>query len=109
MLITRLLMAAVLTSAMFGQSNVGEISGQVSDPTGAAIPGCVITATHTQTGLKRTIETAETGVFVFAGLPEGKVSFRQGCVDEKRRPISSSYRVLEGGQSYVRSFGALQR
>ena len=57
MLITRLLMAAVLTSAMFGQSNVGEISGQVSDSTGAAIPGCVITATHTQTGLKRTIET----------------------------------------------------
>lgn len=72
MLITRLLLAAVLTSALFGQSNVGEISGQVSDPTGAAIPGCVITATHTQTGLKRTIETAETGVFVFAGLPEGK-------------------------------------
>ena len=25
------------------------------------------------------------------------VSFRQGWVDEKRRPISSSYRVLEGG------------
>ena len=51
MLITRLLLAAVLTSALFGRSNVGEISGQVSDPTGAAIPGCVITATHTQTDL----------------------------------------------------------
>ena len=78
MLITRLLMAAVLASAMFlaspifGQSNVGEISGQVSDSTGAAILGCVVTATHTQTGLKRTIETAESGIFVFAGLPEGK-------------------------------------
>ena len=55
MLIARLLMAAVLASALFGQSNVGEISGQVSDSTGAAILGCVVTATHTQTGLKRTI------------------------------------------------------
>ena len=67
-----LLMTAALVATMFGQSNVGEISGQVSDSTGAAIPGCLVTATHTQTGLKRTIETADSGVFVFAGLPEGK-------------------------------------
>src|SRR3954454_7790949 len=66
---------------VWSQSNVGEISGQVSDATGAAVPGCIVTATHTQTGLKRTVMTQDNGIFVFAALPEGKynvVAEKQG-------------------------------
>ena len=72
---------ALICSMAWGQSNVGEISGQVSDPTGAAVPGCTVTATHTQTGLKRSVATQENGIFVFAALPEGKynvVAEKQG-------------------------------
>src|SRR5262245_19637789 len=69
-----LILASVvlICSLAWSESNVGEISGQVSDPTGAAVPGCIVTATHTQTGLKRSVATQENGIFVFAALPEGK-------------------------------------
>ena len=53
----------------------------MSDPTGAAVPGCIVTATHTQTDLKRSVVTQENGIFVFAALPEGKykvVAEKQG-------------------------------
>src|SRR3954464_3408104 len=71
----------LLPGLAWSQSNVGEISGQVSDATGAAVPGCSVTATHTQTGLKRTVMTQDNGIFVFAALPEGKynvVAEKQG-------------------------------
>jgi hypothetical protein len=63
---------ALICNLAWGQSNVGEISGQVSDATGAAVPRCSVTATHTQTGLKRSVMTQDNGIFVFAALPEGK-------------------------------------
>ena len=71
----------LLCGLAWGQSNVGELSGQVSDATGAAVPGCTVTATHTQTGLKRSVVTQDNGIFVFAALPEGKydvVAQKQG-------------------------------
>jgi len=76
-----LLVLTFLSGLAFGQSNVGEISGQVTDATGAAVPGCSVTATNIQTGLKRTLITQENGLFVFAALPEGKhnvVAEKQG-------------------------------
>src|SRR5690242_17412690 len=64
-----LILASVLA---WSQSNVGEISGQIIDPTGAAVPGCAVTAVHTQTGLKRSVVSQENGIYVFAALPEGR-------------------------------------
>jgi hypothetical protein len=62
----------LVAGLVWSQSNVGEISGQVSDASGAAVPACAVTATHTQTGFKRTVLTQENGIYVFAALPEGK-------------------------------------
>jgi hypothetical protein len=58
------------------QTNVGQISGRVSDASGAALPGAVVTATNEQTGLAQTISTDAEGVFVFAGLPAGPYKIR---------------------------------
>src|SRR5882672_12880771 len=58
------------------QSNVGAISGQVTDSTGAAVPNSAVTATNTQTGLKRIVTTQENGLYVLAGLPEGTYNVR---------------------------------
>src|SRR2546423_5090472 len=58
------------------QSNVGAISGEVTDSTGAAVPKAGVTATNPQTGLKRAVATQENGVYVFAGLPEGTYDIR---------------------------------
>jgi len=57
--------------AAWSQSNVGYISGSVTDSTGAAVPNCAVTATHTQTGQKQTVSTQDTGLYVFASLPAG--------------------------------------
>src|SRR5438105_1922764 len=48
-----------------------QISGTVSDQTGAVLPGAEITATQTDTGVARMTISNETGVFVLPNLPLG--------------------------------------
>src|SRR5437867_3205225 len=49
----------------------GSISGTVSDPTGALIPGVSVTATNTQTGVVTTVLSNESGAYNFASLQPG--------------------------------------
>src|SRR5579864_2596246 len=57
------------TSA-FAQSTA-QISGTVKDQSGAVLPGVEVTATQTDTDVKRTSVTNETGGYVLANLPLG--------------------------------------
>src|SRR5262245_25544187 len=57
---------------LHAQTNVtAQISGTVSDPTGAVLPGAEITATQTDTGVMRTAVSNETGAYVLPNLPVG--------------------------------------
>lgn len=49
----------------------GGITGQVLDPSGAAIPGATITATSAKTGAVRTAVTSGTGNYAISQLPPG--------------------------------------
>src|SRR4051812_31333498 len=84
---------AVVTGFAWGQANVGEISGQVSDATGSAVPNCQVTATNAQTGLKRTAATSDGGLYVFAGLSEGTYTVR--AQKEGFRPTEQTGVVLD--------------
>jgi hypothetical protein len=53
--------------AAYGQA-FGSISGNVTDPSGAAIPGATVTATETQTGVARNVTTDAQGQFVIPNL-----------------------------------------
>ena len=53
-----------------------EISGNVTDVTGARIPGADITATQTDTGLSRNVVSNETGFFTIPALPLGPIVWR---------------------------------
>jgi len=53
------------------QTVTGEIRGTVRDSSGGVLPGVTVTATNTQTGLKRTDTTSSTGTYVFPSLPIG--------------------------------------
>jgi hypothetical protein len=53
------------------QVSTGQISGRVTDSTGAVLPGVVVTATQTQTRLVRTTVTNEQGVYTLPNLPVG--------------------------------------
>jgi len=58
-------------SASFAQIVTGSISGTVSDPSGALIPGAAVTLTHEATGMKRNSITDGAGNFTIGGLDAG--------------------------------------
>src|SRR2546425_8344803 len=49
-----------------------QISGAVQDQSGAVLPGVEVTATQTETGVRRTTVTNETGSYVLPTLPLGQ-------------------------------------
>ena len=68
----RLLVCLLLVSlSAFAQSDRGTITGTVSDPTGAVIPGVGILATNVETGARHETATTETGNYTLAQLPSG--------------------------------------
>src|SRR5262245_27844752 len=52
----------------------GTITGTVTDPTGGAVAGAKVTATALNTGLSRSLTTANDGGFVFPLMPVGAYS-----------------------------------
>ena len=73
---TRSILSFVLVflfSAIFwtvqAQSNSGSISGTVTDPSGAVVPGATITVENPVSGYLRTSKTDSTGRFHFSNLP----------------------------------------
>jgi hypothetical protein len=54
-------------SLAFGQG-YGTISGNITDPTGALVPGATVTATETGTGFARTINADASGHYVIPNL-----------------------------------------
>jgi hypothetical protein len=61
----------LLVPMAFGQSDRGTITGTVSDPTNAIIPGVTIVAINTDNSLKYETITTETGNYSLAQLPAG--------------------------------------
>ena len=57
-------------------SVTASISGTVSDPTGAVIPGAAVTAHNTDTGIDSTTQSNAQGFYNFPALPTGKYEVR---------------------------------
>ena len=47
------------------------ITGRALDPKGASVPSATVTATNTETGIKRTTQTTNEGLYRFENLPPG--------------------------------------
>ncbi|MGZ7100085.1 MAG: carboxypeptidase-like regulatory domain-containing protein, partial [Candidatus Angelobacter sp.] len=85
MTVTRLralLLAAAATFSMcvpslLAQSaGTGALTGTVTDPSGAVIPGVAVTATNTDTNQTRAATSGENGFFQFTLLPPGSYRVR---------------------------------
>src|SRR6266516_192668 len=63
------LLGALSVSLAFGQGGSGELSGLVTDPTGAVLSNATVTLTNVATGEARTTVTTPAGIYRFAALP----------------------------------------
>jgi hypothetical protein len=73
--ITLWLCAAVLPAILWA-ATTGSISGTVKDPSGAVIPGAMITATNTATNIQTKTVADEKGFYAFPSLPVGRYNIR---------------------------------
>ena len=62
---------ALTASAAWAQLSTAQLSGRVTDESGAVLPGVTVTATQTDTGLARSVVTDENGAYVLPNLPTG--------------------------------------
>src|SRR5262249_54589188 len=65
-----LLTFALLSLPLAGQT-LGEITGRVSDPSGAGVPGASITLTNVATEAVRNTVTTSSGDYTFPSVPPG--------------------------------------
>ncbi len=64
---TTVLCVATMTAQTFR----GSINGSLQDPSGAAVPGAIITTTQLATGVSRTTTSTSSGDYTFPDLPLG--------------------------------------
>jgi Carboxypeptidase regulatory-like domain len=102
---------AVLLSVpgiVHGQAVTGTLLGNVTDSSGAAVPGATVTATEVQTNTGRTVVSNETGHYIFSSLRNGTYTvqaevqgFRKVIRENVRVDVNTTIRVdltLELGQ-----------
>src|SRR6202453_4135220 len=58
-------------STAFGQDTSASLTGQVTDNSGAVVPGATVTATNTDTSLAETATSNGDGVYLIMPLPPG--------------------------------------
>jgi len=68
---TLTLVLLLATSTVWG-SVTASVSGTVTDPTGAIVPGASVTARNTETGIDNLTQTNTDGFYSFPALPTGK-------------------------------------
>ena len=62
----------ILTAASAGaQQDAATVTGEVTDPTGAVVPGATVTVTNVGTGIALTTVTNDSGVYTLPGLRPG--------------------------------------
>ena len=66
------LVLTLLVAAVAWGSEVGSISGVVTDPSGAVIPNTAVSITNVDTGVVRSVTTNDVGSYSFLALPVGK-------------------------------------
>jgi outer membrane receptor protein involved in Fe transport len=80
------------------QSTTATLSGVVTDPNGAVIPGAQITVTQAGTGLQRQATTNDVGLYVLTNLSPGEYEVKVNASGFTSK-ISQSLVVLQVGQT----------
>ncbi len=65
-----------LTAQAYSQTTFATITGTITDPQGAIVPGAMVTATNTQTNIKASAKSNEAGNYTIAQIKEGIYTVR---------------------------------
>ena len=77
-----ILLLCSASKPLFAQASTGavaQITGSISDPTGAVVPGAQVKATQTDTGFTRTAVTGVDGTYVLPNLKVGPYELQVVC------------------------------
>ncbi len=66
-----LLICLVALPVLLAQAPSGEITGTVTDSTGAIVSGATVTVTNPATNVSRTVATNESGIYTLPAMPPG--------------------------------------
>lgn len=66
-----LLVFAMVGSPLFAQKTTGSVNGQVTDPSGAAVPNATVTLLNSSIGVNRTVTTNGQGEYTFDDVRNG--------------------------------------
>ncbi|MGH9660790.1 MAG: carboxypeptidase regulatory-like domain-containing protein, partial [Bryobacteraceae bacterium] len=67
----RAVLILILASLSQGQDSRATLTGQVSDPSGSAVPGAVVKAVHADTNVAKETQTNQTGLYTLPYLDPG--------------------------------------
>ena len=71
-----LAIAMFLPACLPAQVDTGGVTGTITDPTGAAVPGAKITLTNNATGIIETTQSTATGTYSFSGMRPATYTLR---------------------------------
>src|SRR5271165_2995342 len=69
-------LAGLFSIGAWSQTQLATVSGAITDPSGAVVPGVSVTVVSQGAGLKRSVLTGTSGEYRFAGIPSGNYSLR---------------------------------
>lgn len=88
--------AAVIPPVAYGQLT-GQISGTITDATGAVVPGVEVVVTHDATGIRRSVKTNQAGIYTVPLLQPGE--YRISVETEGFRALSRTGVQLQVAQT----------
>ena len=94
------LLTCLFASTALGQATRGSLSGSVSDPSGAIVPGATVTLKNNSTGTERQVTTDDQGTFVFSSVEPGEYLVTVEAAGFKRA-VATNVDVAVSKQSQV--------
>lgn len=66
----------ITAGSVFGQGTLATVTREVTDPTGAAVPGTTVTVRNLDTNIDKTVTTDNAGYYVVGYLIPGQYEVR---------------------------------
>ncbi len=70
-MVARFVLLLALSLSLFAQTSTTQLSGTVTDSSGATVPGAIVVATNENTGLRYNQTTTAAGLYAFPSIPVG--------------------------------------